>query len=148
MTTTLISLEPELRQRLGDNVAGAYQWQPEQIVDILHNSIKGYNAEQPPQQFDVTGVGDDRIYSPTPTSEDLQLLLLYAELYAAESENRGAGRGAVVRSTPLGSTNLVGIAQFWRGEIIRIRADIKRHKDGIAHIDVVSDISAREISQN
>jgi hypothetical protein len=145
--TTLMSLEPELRMRLGDNVAGAYQWQPEQLVDMLANSIREYNTDEPLQEYTVTGVGDDRVYYPDPSDDDILLLLLYAELFAAKSENRGAGRAAVVRSTPLGSTNLVGIAQFWKGEIIRIRADIKDIKDSRTHIDTMSRIAAREISQ-
>lgn len=146
--TTLLSLEPALRVRIGDNVAGAYQWNTDELVDVLDNSLKRYNAEQPFQEFSVTGSGDDRVYYPTPAGNDTELLLLYAELYVAESEKHRAIRASVVRSTPVGNINLTDIRRGWVEEVKDLKKRIAEFKNAVGHVDMMPRIVARELSQN
>ncbi len=146
MTTTLKSLESQFRIRIGDTESGAWQWTSSQLVDALDSAVKPYNVEAPLQEFEVLGSGDDRYVSPDPTQDDLNLLMLYGELVIIQAELRQGIRTALIRTTPVGHVNMVNIPQLWKAEIARVRAEISRHKDSIAHDDALAEMTARDMS--
>lgn len=144
--TTLKSLETEFRDRIGDNVTGAWQWQPEKILDFIEAGMRKHNAEQPSQEFNITGTGDDRAFSPDPTSNDLNLAFLYGELLVAESELRRSIRAGIKRTSPLASVDMTYPPQFWASEVRRIRKEIETHKSAMAHVDAMNNMEARHMS--
>lgn len=146
--TTLKSLENEFRLRIGDITQGAWQWQPEQIIDILEAGLRKHNQEGPAQQFAVTGAGDARTFSPDPSSDDINLILLYGELLQAESELSTSIRFSARRTTPLATFDPTRIAVYWQAKIKTIKQQIKDHKDSANHDYIMNQIEARPMSMS
>lgn len=146
--TTLISLESTVRIRIGDRRPGAYRWQPEEIQDLLVLGMNKYNSEEPAQHYEITGSGDGRAFNPVPTDNDLELLLLYTELIAVESDRKSSTDFAVKRTSPLGSFDGTEVTKQRSFEISRIKNEIKQHKKVRGRDAARTGMEARGISKS
>lgn len=144
--TTLISLESRVRRRIGDRKEGAYRWQSDELLNLVEDAVGEHNSENPPQLFEVTGTGDARAFNPTPSSDDLRLLMLYVELLAAQSEKKSAMDFAVKRTSPLGSFDGTKVSEHKSFDVGKIRREIAQHKRSKGRAASGDGMGARAIS--
>lgn len=144
----ILTLIPALREEIGDLDASHYEWTQDKLMDLLERAIEyDYNEDRVAQKFSISGTGDSRSVSPTPTAAQKELLLTYGALRAINSELAKYARSAVSYSSPLGTKNLTKLFDSFK----QLKKELENKRDRLLHTiwhdDMIDDgIESREMS--
>lgn len=108
--TTLLSIVPAIRDRIGDTDPQHYEWSDSRLVDLIHRTTtQAHNFGRVLNQIDVIGSGLGKTFSPAPTNHQLHLITLYVARAAVASDEAKYARLAVKITSPLGTRDLKDI---------------------------------------
>ena len=109
---TEISLLPRLAREMGDtNISNLY-YSANMLFSGINDGLADFNLQTPDTQYTVIGSGDTAYFSPNPSIEDQQLLVLCAAIVLTRGEIQKAARNAYSHSNPAGNTNLQRIPEM------------------------------------
>lgn len=120
-------LMPRLARELGDTDTSNLYYSADALFSAINDGLASFNLEIPNQQYTVVGSGNTAYFSPDPSIDDQQLIVLYAAMALTRGEIQKAARNAYSHSNPAGRTDLTRIPEA-------LDANIRRLEDRIAAV--------------
>jgi len=105
-------LMPRLAREMGDTNTSNLYYSANMLFSGINDGLADFNLQTPDTQYTVIGSGDAAYFSPDPSIEDQQLLVLCAAIVMTRGEIQKAARTAYSHSNPAGNTNLQRIPEM------------------------------------
>jgi len=113
-------LMPRLAREVGDTDLSNLYYSADQLFSAINDGLAQFVLESPDQQYTVIDTGDNAYFSPDPSVEDQQLLVLYAAIALTRGEIQKAARNAYSHSNPAGRTDFSRIPEMLDKNITRL----------------------------
>jgi len=112
MSVLISDLTARLAREVGDTNASNLYYTPALLITGIIDGTAEFNLQIPDQQYSLSGAVAGSSFSPDPSIEDQQLIVLCSALVLTRGEIMKAARSAFSHSNPAGSTNLINIPKM------------------------------------
>lgn len=123
------TLEPLISTEMGDLDTSNLRYTSANIYSAIDLALGDFNVETPNQQYSLVGTGSTAYFTPDPTTEDKQLLVLFSARVLTNLEIQKAARTAYSHSNVAGKTDMTKISDALIKQAERIETRIKNAFD-------------------
>lgn len=117
-------LMPRLSREMGDTDTSNLYFSADQLFSAINDSLVDFNVKSPDQQYAVVGSGNTAYFSPDPSADDQQLIVLFAAMALTRGEIQKSARNAFSHSNPAGRTDLSAIPEALDRQLARLEQKI------------------------
>ena len=142
MSIFINDLIPLLARELRD-VNLPYQFTDDDLFSALNDGIGLMNLEYI-QQYDISGIGSNAIFSPDPPLNDQKIIVLYSAIQILSGEKVRASATAMAISNASGRTDLTSIPDALGSAISVLQRRLSRVLTESSRSDIESQMSSRE----
>jgi len=125
MSVLISDLTARLAREVGDTDASNLYYTSALLITGIIDGTADLNLQIPNQQYTLSGSVASSSFSPNPSVEDQQLIVLCAALVLTRGEIMKSARSAFSHSNPAGSTNLSRIPEMLDMQATRLENKIE-----------------------
>jgi len=118
-------LMSRLAREMGDTDTTNLYYSSNQLFSGINDGLADFNLQSPNTQYSVVGSGDTAYFSPDPSIEDQQLLVLCAAIVLTRGEIQKSARTAYSHSNPAGRTDLTQIPEMLDMQLKRLEQKVE-----------------------